>query len=169
VSRTDVVPEREWDRSPYRVLAHTPVGCGHSLACFVPFPEGGGKFHAVTLARPRAERRDFSLRDRMLVREAVAAVVPLIGGPLAGFDEPSPADLSPRVRQVLRCLLEGDGDKQVATRLGISRFTVNEYTKTLYRHFRVQGRAELLALWVRRSRRGPFAWDLLAECRESVP
>ena len=78
------------------------------------------------------------------------AIVPLIGGPLAGFTEPSPADLAERPRQVLECLLEGDSDKQIAARLGISRFTVNQYTKTVYRHFQVQGRAELLARWVKR-------------------
>ena len=93
-----------------------------------------------------------------LVAEAHAAVVPLIGGPLAGFADPSPADLSPRARQVLRCLLEGDSDKEAAARLGISRFTVNEHTKEIYRHFGAQGRAELLALWVRRRWSNGFAW-----------
>jgi DNA-binding CsgD family transcriptional regulator len=54
------------------------------------------------------------------------------------------------VRQVLRALLEGDGDKQIARRLGLTRYTVNQYVKSLFRHFGVQSRAELLARWVRR-------------------
>lgn len=77
-------------------------------------------------------------------------IAPLVGGPLARFGEPSPADLPPRVRDVLRCVLEGDSDKQLAARLGIGVYTVNQYTKHLYRHFRVRGRSELLARWVRR-------------------
>ena len=50
---------------------------------------------------------------------AVATLVPLVGGPLARFTEPSPAGLPLRARQVLRCLLEGDSDKQVGLRLGL--------------------------------------------------
>ena len=95
----------------------------------------------------------------MLLREVQAAVVPLVGGPLARPGEPSPAELSPRVRQVLRCLLEGDGDKQIAKRLGLTRHTVNQYLKTLYRHFGAQSRAELLARWVRRGFPGAFSWE----------
>ena len=61
---------------------------------------------------------------------------------------------------MLRCLLEGDSDKQVAARLRLSPATVNEYTKRIYRHFRVTSRAELLARWVRRGwGAGPWAAD----------
>jgi DNA-binding CsgD family transcriptional regulator len=52
----------------------------------------------------------------------------------------------------------GDGDKQAAVRLKLSRYTVNEYTKQIYRHFGVQGRAELLARWVKRGRGARCAW-----------
>ena len=37
---------------------------------------------------------------------------------LARFGEPSPSDLPPRAREVLRCLLEGDTDARVANYLG---------------------------------------------------
>jgi DNA-binding NarL/FixJ family response regulator len=84
----------------------------------------------------------------MLVRETHAALAPLIGGVLARFDDPSPRDLTPRLRQVLDCLLEGDGDKQIAARLQLSVHTVNEYTKKIYGHFGVRGRTELLARWI---------------------
>ena len=85
-------------------------------------------------------------------------LAPLVGGPLAWFAEPQPSQLPPRVRQVLRCLLEGDGDKQAAARLGISPHTVNVHTKAIFRHFGVQSRAELLARWVRRGWGGRCAW-----------
>jgi DNA-binding CsgD family transcriptional regulator len=63
------------------------------------------------------------------------------------------------VRQVLRCLLEGDGDKQIAARLGLSPHTVNQYAKAVFQHFGVRSRAELLARWVRRSFPARFAWE----------
>ena len=66
--------------------------------------------------------------------------------------------MPPRARHVLKCLLEGDGDKQAAGRLKLSPFTVNEYTKQIYRHFGVQGRAELLARWIKRGWGARCAW-----------
>ena len=88
-------------------------------------------------------------RARAVVRESQAIVAPLIGGPLARFTEPAPSNLTPRRREVLRCLLEGDGDKQIAARLGMSQHTVNTHTKTIYHHFTVQSH-ELLARWISR-------------------
>ena len=53
--------------------------------------------------------------------------------------------LPPRQRQVLELLLEGLADKEIAERLGISRHTVNQYTKQIYRRFGVTSRAVLMA------------------------
>ncbi len=63
----------------------------------------------------------------------------------------SPTRLPPRVREALGCLLEGDSEKQTAARMGLSRETVHQYVKTLYRHYRVASRAELLARVLRRT------------------
>ena len=69
----------------------------------------------------------------------------LIGRSLVSGTEPSPDRLPPRLRQTLACLLEGDSEKQVAARLGLSNATVHQYVTALYRHFAVQSRAQLLA------------------------
>jgi DNA-binding NarL/FixJ family response regulator len=95
-------------------------------------------------------RRDFGPRDRAIVQETQAALVGLIGGPLARFADPSPMALVPQVRRVLRCMLEGDSDKQIARRMKLSPYTVNQYTKVIFRHFRVRSRTELMARWIRR-------------------
>jgi DNA-binding CsgD family transcriptional regulator len=47
-------------------------------------------------------------------------------------------------------LLEGDSEKQVALRMGLSPTTVHQYVTMLYRRFGVQSRAELLARVLRR-------------------
>ena len=57
--------------------------------------------------------------------------------------------LGPRLQQTLQLLLAGDGEKQIAAKLGISRHTVHDYVKAIYRRFGVCSRAELLALWVK--------------------
>lgn len=57
--------------------------------------------------------------------------------------------LSPRERLVLNLLLEGHGRKQIADHLVIAENTVSGYCKVIYRHFRVQSQAELLARFFR--------------------
>jgi DNA-binding CsgD family transcriptional regulator len=43
------------------------------------------------------------------------------------------------------------GEKQIAVALGLRPPTVHEYVGAIYRHFRVAGRAELMAYFLRRS------------------
>ena len=72
-----------------------------------------------------------------------------MGGVLLREPDRALTGLPPRLRQVLGCLLEGDSEKQVAARLGLSRPTVHEYVTALYRLFDVSSRAELLARCLR--------------------
>jgi DNA-binding NarL/FixJ family response regulator len=60
--------------------------------------------------------------------------------------------LSPQLQAVLAMLLEGDREKQLAARLGLSRHTVHDYIKVVYRHFGAQSRAELMGYFLRRKR-----------------
>jgi DNA-binding CsgD family transcriptional regulator len=156
LARSDFIAERAWHALPDYRLIRQWLGIDHRLWCFQSIGDADSDERSgIILARVHG-RRDFSGRDRTIVREALAASAPLVGGALARFADPSPMDLADRAREVLACLLEGDADKQVAVRLGLSQYTVNQYTKAIYRHFGVRSRAELLARWVRRGwgRRG---------------
>jgi DNA-binding CsgD family transcriptional regulator len=145
----DVVSDREWYASPdYQVIAKA-YGTDHVLWCFRGMPGPADESNGIVLLRPQGED-DFTRRQKAIVQEVNAAIAPLVGGPLAGFAEPSPSALTPRVRQILKCLLEGDSDKQAARRLGISVYTVNQYVKKIFRHFRVTSRNELSARWFKR-------------------
>jgi DNA-binding CsgD family transcriptional regulator len=146
--REEGVRDREYYRSVlyqdyFRPLRLDPiVNCGKLTAV--------GTFHLACFQRPVGDRL-FGDREVALLRLAHEELVPLIGTALASLHEPHLADLTPRQRQVLTCLLEGDGEKQVAARLGVGIATVHTYVKALYRHFHVAGRAELLACFVRRA------------------
>jgi DNA-binding CsgD family transcriptional regulator len=155
--RADLVTDREWYSSFCYQGVQRTLGADASLLCIRPIRNTRDDYCGLYLLRPIGER-DFNGRQRAIAAEAMAMVTPLVGGPLARFHEPAPADLSPRLRQVLRRLLEGDSDKQIAAQLRISRYTVNQYTKMVYRHFGVSARSELLARWVRRGWGGRFAW-----------
>jgi len=158
LSNRDFYQDREWRSSADMEIMGEAFGTDASMICmhFIKLA-GNDRSLNVTISRAKG-RKNFSARDCTTVREAVAAITPLIGGPLARFADPSPADLAPRVRQVLACFLEGDGDKQVAARLGISVHTVNQYAKVIFQHFGVRSRTELLARWIRRGWGNKFSW-----------
>lgn len=53
--------------------------------------------------------------------------------------------LSQRREQTLQLLLAGCSEKEVAAQMGITRYTVHEHVKRIYRIFAVTTRAELMA------------------------
>lgn len=156
-TRCDLLPDTDWYGSDYYHEFQRPTGGDSILYGSHPLPNKGAGQSTWVLVLPVGDG-DFTARDRAVVKELRAAVAPLQGGPLAGLSEPSPSDLPPQARRVLKCFLEGDSDKQVSARLGLTRHTVNGYAKTVYRHFGVRSRAELLARWVRRGWGARFAW-----------
>ena len=157
LSRSDLTPDAEWDQSWLYQNVSRPMGAGHHLWCVRAVPGVPGSHLGLTVVRgPRG--RDFTAREKAIVHEAQQMIAGLVGGPLASFAEPSPADLPPRARQVLKCFLEGDSDKQAAARLGLSVNTVAWYAKQIHRHFGVQSRSELLARWVKRQWGARCAW-----------
>ncbi|QEG33642.1 helix-turn-helix domain-containing protein [Bythopirellula goksoeyrii] len=146
-TRKEVATDREWYRSPEYQNYMRLAGVDASLASFYR-PQPWNIASAVTIHRPIGEAQ-FGHRERKLLEFAQSEIGRLIGVSLAGPDEPSEFQLPPRVQQTLHCLLEGDGERQVASRLGISPETVHQYVKVIYRHYSVSSRAELLAHWLR--------------------
>jgi FixJ family two-component response regulator len=53
--------------------------------------------------------------------------------------------LAPRLQETLRALMTGASEKQIADTLGVSKHTLHQYVKTLYRRFAVSSRPELMA------------------------
>jgi DNA-binding NarL/FixJ family response regulator len=97
--------------------------------------------------------RSFATRERHLLHLCHEELGRLTGTVLARQAER--AGLAPRLCQTLDCLLDGDGEKQVAARLALSLPTVHQYVTALYRHFGVSSRAELVAHFIRRLPRPP--------------
>src|SRR5262245_1812243 len=147
-TRRQLVPDRDWYRSLCYELFHRPERRDHCLVSPHRLPDGA--LNLITLHRD-AGGRDFSPRERRLLLLAHDEVGRLMGPVLVRADDPySPARLPPRVREALDCLLDGDSEKQAAARMGLSRETVHQYVKALYRHYQVASRAELLARVLRR-------------------
>jgi DNA-binding CsgD family transcriptional regulator len=157
-SRSQLVSSTEWYRSSSFNEYRKACGVDHCLTsvCRV---SAGGVVNVITIHRTIGER-DFSPREVRLLEFFHGELRPLIGRQLVSAAEPSPRTLSRRLRQTLACLAEGDSEKQVAARLGISATTVHQYVTDLYRRFRVQSRSQLLAHVLRRSRRPDWAQSL---------
>lgn len=149
LTRAEMVSGREWEHSVEFQMVFRTIGVDAGLWCFRGIPKTKEDAHGLVFSRC-VGRPNFTARQTAVVQECVNRFTGLLGGPLARFAEPSPSELPRRVRQVLACVLEGDSDKQVAARLGISIYTVKQYAKSIFDHFDVDGKLELLARWVKR-------------------
>ena len=57
--------------------------------------------------------------------------------------------LSARQIEILRCIAAGDGDKEIASRLGVSVRTVRTHLERIFDANGVRTRASAVALWLR--------------------
>jgi DNA-binding CsgD family transcriptional regulator len=153
-SRRQIVSDTEWYRSVVFNEYRRPGKLDHQLTSVYQTSDDGA-ISVITVVRALGER-DFSSRAQRLLSFFHAELGPLIGRVLVSATEPSPVKLSPRLRQTLACLLEGDSEKQVASRLGLSPATTHQYVTELYRHLGVGSRAQLMAYMLKRIGRGQW-------------
>jgi DNA-binding NarL/FixJ family response regulator len=153
-SRRQLVSDTDWYRSVVFNEYRRPGKIDHQLTSVYQTANGGAD-SVISVVRALGER-DFSPRERRLLSFFHAELGPLIGRALVSATEPSPVKLSPRLRQTLACLLEGDSEKQVADRLGLSHATTHQYVTELYRHLGVGSRAQLMAYILKRIGRGQW-------------
>jgi DNA-binding CsgD family transcriptional regulator len=151
LSRDDIFTDDEWYNSVQFCDYLRRSELDHLIVSLQPVTFDSDHFCGLTMLRTLGERK-FRPRHKLFLTTVHQAIAPMVGRQFAAAHEPSAMQLSPRLRQVLDCLLEGDSEKQVAARLGLKPLTVNQYVKAVYRHFRVNSRAELMARWVRFSR-----------------
>lgn len=122
----------------------------HCIDSLVPLE--GLRLVAWLLVGRRPRDRRFSPRDRAVLDVLHAESTWVYGDDLL-LTLPEARRLSQRERQTLQHLLAGRNEKQIAAALRLSQNTVHHYVKTLYQHFRVSSRSELLARWIREDAR----------------
>ena len=105
---------------------------------------------AISIDRPHGAAR-FGEREVLLLKVLHDEVAPLIGVRLATEEHLCRDGLSKRLRETLTLLLDGRSEKEAAAAMGLGARTVHDYVTTLYEHFRVSSRAELLAYFIRRA------------------
>jgi DNA-binding CsgD family transcriptional regulator len=170
LARVEAIVDRQWYRSAFFRRFLAPMGLDDCILSIVPLP-GLQPFIAMVclsgpLTRPVDRRgRDgqpfFTPRQRRIVEithgqlrwiyypQRVAAEQ-RISPPLRIVypTGSSPDGLAPRYQRVLNHLLGGGSEKELASYLGLSRFTIHEYIRAIYRKLNVNSRSELMARWV---------------------
>ncbi len=142
-ARQELVGDRAWYGAPYVEHYLRPTRLDDSVYS-IGWTEVPGVVQGIGLYRGRSGR-PFDDADRELLHLFHAECGAMLSLPAPTEDDAPGVRLAPRERQTLEWLLHGLSDKQIAARLGISRFTVNQYTKSIYRRFGVQSRTALIA------------------------
>ncbi|HEX8913680.1 MAG TPA: helix-turn-helix transcriptional regulator [Humisphaera sp.] len=145
VHRRRVLDDRAWYRSAHYEQVRRPIGLDDQLYSRLPLPDG--RPLAVSMIRAAGDR-PFTERECRLLDAFHAQA-----GRLYGVDRPPavaepaalPPGLPPRLKPVLDRFVTGASEREVANALGLSKHTVHEYAKMLYKRFGVSSRAALLA------------------------
>ncbi len=130
-----------WYRSPWYNEILRPMrldDCMYAL----------GRLHdryyvGVGLSRP-AGTAPFGRREETMLSLVHRELAPLYRRVASGLLA-TPRTLSPSLKKTLGLLLQGLSEKQIAHRRDLSRHTIHDHVKQIYRHFGVGSRAELLA------------------------
>jgi hypothetical protein len=116
-TRRQLVPDTLWYRCASFTDYRRPAHVDHQLTSVRQVSNGA--ISVICVHRGLGER-NFSDRKRRLLDFFHAELGMLIGRSLVSATEQSPDAFAPRLHQTLTCLLQGDSEKQVASRLGIS-------------------------------------------------
>lgn len=157
------VAKEDWFRSPMYQECFRHVGWDDIL-CGLSFSPSG--MRVVSMSRDRGDS-PFPARAASVLRLFLSEIQSISTTRLqtqVGSD--SLLDLPPRLFDVLVALADGDNEKQIALRLGISRNTVHEYVRRLFARYGVSSRGELLvrcarqihAYHVSRELKGQLHW-----------
>ena len=148
--RADLIPLADWRRSEVFALSHRPAGMEEMLTSALRL---GAPGHVHLLAFGGAGHRP-TARDAQFLELLHRELLPLLGAPLATTADFSLHALSPRRREIFALACTGLAEKAIADRLGLRASTVNESLQTIYAHFGVRTRPQLMAyLLPRRPRR----------------
>jgi DNA-binding CsgD family transcriptional regulator len=139
--RCELVSDSDWYRSAFYQEYLRPLGLHDQVTTVdLAAPKTVSAICCLSYGREKCTVRSSQLLD-LLHHEMTRLKFAGKLAPVGGF---SLTDLSRRQRDILVGLVQGDSEKQLALRLGISRHTVHDHLKTLHRRMEVSNRGELL-------------------------
>ena len=143
--RHEAVADADWKKSEHFQKLRRPLDLGSTLYVKIN-AQLIERTTIVTLCRT-TKATAFTERDAYLVNLCLSEMAWPFTADMS-FTDPKVEALQPRLKKVMKHLLEGDSEKQVALKLKLSPHTVHEYVKNLYADLGVCSRGELLAQFV---------------------
>ena len=143
--RQDIVSDDVWQSGRFDQHIQR-MGLDTFIYSIVPLMERNGAVvfsSAVFFRKPG--RPDFNQREAQIIHWVISECGQLHREGLDVGHIDDLANLTPRQRTVLVLLMDGLTQKQVADRLRLSTHTVGDHIKAVYRHFKVNSRAELMS------------------------
>jgi DNA-binding CsgD family transcriptional regulator len=149
--RRDHVPDVQWYGSDAYLSHFVPIGFDDYVVSMHAMPDLGTT-SSLSVHR-MVDAPAFEPRHRRLLGLLHGELAPRIGHTLALRRQRGLHGLTRRQRQTLCLLMEGDSEKHLAHRLGLSPTTVHGYVRELYAYFHVTSRGQLLSYFLNRKPR----------------
>ncbi len=150
--RQDLIPDDLWYTSDHFIRLRKPNHVDACMYAAVPVPgwtppPQTGELAFIGFGFHRdADAPQFAEAERDAFERLLPHLAPMFGTWLSKLETaPSVLELPARLRGVLACLIEGDSEKQAASRLNLSPHTVHQYVKLIHSRLSVKSRGELLA------------------------
>jgi len=139
-TRREMICDQSWYGSPYYQQYLRPARFHDVMGVFFRRCEPGAA-NALKLRRG-VDEKPFTVRERRIMQLFNAELLLLYR---EGCFDPSAPMLTPRQQQMLNELMSGDTVRNIASRMGISVRTAEEYVQTIYRKYQVRTRSQLMA------------------------
>ena len=136
--RLDLVPDEIWYASETAPIRRQ-CNMDDQIYSRWKLPHAGWA-HVITLMRGWGCSA-FGVRERLIVNLLHCE----LGRLWSRVDRSPLGNLPPRLRQTLDLIFSGYSEAEVASSLNLSKHTIHDFTRRLYRHFAVSGRSGLLA------------------------
>ncbi|MEM8875192.1 MAG: LuxR C-terminal-related transcriptional regulator [Planctomycetota bacterium] len=138
----------DWYEETFLPQHLEPAGWDDICSAAWRLDHGGHMVQLHVLRTP--DQPAFTEGDRDLIFLMMQAIAPLIDREMFAVSQLGVGDLSPRQQDVLRLLLRGLSEKEVAREMHRSVETVHNHVRAIYRHFSVNSRGELMARFIDR-------------------
>jgi DNA-binding CsgD family transcriptional regulator len=149
-TRRELVSDEEWEKSSFVQEQLRPDGSDDGIVSRQAVPVASIKYMICPVRG--TGQKPFGERESVVMQLIQDYLEPRLGRELLLSIQPNVSKLSHRLRSVLDMLLLGLSEKEITLRLSLSRGTVHDYIKKIYRHFNVTSRPELMSYFLRRYR-----------------
>jgi DNA-binding CsgD family transcriptional regulator len=157
-TRREILPDQVWQAAPHVQDVRRQARIDDCIYSLCRLAEPGWAM-CLSFHRPWGDRRRLGDRERVLVHLAHSGLGPMYEreariAEIVGGANGSRKALTPRMRQTLDLLLAGLSEKEAARKLRLSPNTLHVHVRSLYRHYDVNTRAELMAKLLPHARGG---------------